>query len=90
MTEPTTTAAAKTAIKASKDVAEKVLPSVVDTTEIALDIPSKVVLKQPVIVIVSVLAGAALTAGGLFAYNKFRNRNAEKEDVADEMTVIHN
>lgn len=78
--------AARVATKAAKDAtdaAHGALPMVVETAELAMEIPSKVILNQKLIVAVSILAGAALGAGLLYGVNKFRNRNKETP-VVDE------
>jgi hypothetical protein len=66
--------AAKAAGAAAAAVSE-VLPTVVETTQIAAEVPTKIVLKQPLIVTAAVLAGVAAGAGALYGWNWFRNRN---------------
>lgn len=83
------TKAADKAIKAAVAVSET-LPTVVETAEVALEIPSKVVLNQRLVVVASVAAGAALGAAGLWGANKLRqhlavrklNRDIEAEEAA--------
>lgn len=88
MTEPTTATKTATSVaeraavgrsaKAAAD-ASNVLPTVVETAELAMEVPSKVVLNQKLVVIVSVVGGAALGAGILFGVNKLRERMANKK-----------
>lgn len=84
VTESTvSTATARAANKAGQKVLDAVeavstaAPQVVETSEVAASIvvPSKVILKQPLIVGVSVLAGAGLGAGILWGVQKIRTRN---------------
>lgn len=77
----TTTAVTSASKKASDKAiaavaaASETLPTVVETAEVALEIPSKVVLNQKLVVTVSLLAGVGVGAGALWGINKFRNRN---------------
>ncbi len=74
----TTTAAVNTAAKKAGVAASAVsdaLPTVIETAELALEVPVKVVLNQKLVVAVSMVGGAALGAGILFGINKWRNRN---------------
>lgn len=98
-TTTTTTSAARAANKAGKTIIDTVasagehtLPTVVETAEVALalDVPTKVVLNQRLIVIASVLGGAVLGAGVLYGVNRFRNRNktvlvANEDGSVDEI-----
>lgn len=81
MTTETTTASSKAAEKAVKAVAaaSETLPTVVETVEIAMDVPSKVVLNQRLIVIASVAGGAAAGAVGLWGVHKVRQRLAVRK-----------
>lgn len=75
--DKTTSAAVNKAAKAAAVTAAEVssvLPQVVETAEVAMEIPAKVVLNQKLIVVVSILGGAALGAGALYGVNWFRNR----------------
>lgn len=75
---PVTTAAVNKAAKAASVSAAAVssaLPTVVETAELAMQVPSKVVLNQRLVVLTATVAGAALGAGILFGVEKFRNRN---------------
>lgn len=87
----TTTAAAKTAEKTVKAVSET-LPTVVDTVELALDIPTKAVLSQKLVVTLSVAAGAAVGAGVLFGVNKFlssrRAKSQDKLEVPNDLSEL--
>jgi ABC-type proline/glycine betaine transport system permease subunit len=74
------------AAKAAGEVS-KALPTVVETAELAVEVPSKVMLNQKMIVAVSVVGGAVLGAGVLFGVNKLRERMAKKKvdgDVLEE------
>lgn len=57
----------------------KTLPTVVETAELAMEVPSKVVLNQKMVVAVSVVAGAALGVGVLFGAYKLRERMAKRK-----------
>jgi hypothetical protein len=92
MSETTTASAStKAAEKAIKAVAaaSETLPTVVETVEIAMDVPAKIVLNQRLVVIVTAVGGVTAGAAGLWAVNKLRQRLAVKklnrqidEDVA--------
>lgn len=96
-TPGTAASAAKnvTKVAVTKPVAEnvvdnlnKVLPTVVETAEVALEVPSKVVVNERLVFIVGVVAGAALGVGILVAVNKLRERNLrEKIKKAAEATI---
>lgn len=96
-TPATAATAAKTAAKVAvaKPVGEtvgdnlnKVLPTVIETAEVALEVPSKVVVNERLVFIVGVVAGAALGVGILFAVNKLRERNLrEKIKKAAEAAI---
>lgn len=83
----TTAPVAKAAAKAATEATNKVLPTVIDHTELALDIPSKVVLKQPLIVVASVAAGIALTSGSFYVWQKLKDRKAKKAALEIEENV---
>jgi hypothetical protein len=98
-TTETTTASAtsKAADKAIKAVAaaSETLPTVVETAEVAMTVPSKVVLNQKLIVIVTAVTAAAAGAGVLWGVTKFRNRNKVTVEVpnnvddANDITTNH-
>lgn len=77
----TTTVATSASKKATEKAiaavaaASDTLPTVVETAEVALEIPSKIVLNQKLVVVASVAIGTALGAGALYGVNKWRNRN---------------
>ena len=74
----TTTAVTNTTKKAADRTAAVVaetLPTVVETVEVAMEMPAKVVLNQKLVVTVAVIAGAGLGAGALWGVNKWRMRN---------------
>jgi hypothetical protein len=81
-----TTASTKSS-KAAEKVVENI-PAVVETVEVALEVPAKLAVKTPLIVVVSVLGGAALGAGGLWAVNKWRARKDEQVDVPDDISSL--
>jgi hypothetical protein len=93
MSETTTTVADKAAKKAVAAVTEQ-LPTVLETAELALEIPTKVALKTPVVVAVSVVAGTALGVAGLWGFNKLRTARAtkklEKKLATDEFDSTQN
>lgn len=80
MTTETTTASKKATEKAIAAVAaaSETLPTVVETAEVALEIPSKVVLNQRLVVGVGVVAGIALGVGGVFGYGKLKEIRARR------------
>lgn len=82
----TTNTATKTAAKAAAAVSET-LPTVVQTSEFALEVPTKVVLNQRMVVIAGVTAGIALGAGAVIGWNKFKAYKAKKDFQADVETV---
>jgi hypothetical protein len=85
VSEPTTAASTATsaASKRASAAADKAIPVVVETVEVVTELPAKVVLNQKLIVIASVLGGAALGAGALWGVNKWRNRNKVVVEVPD-------
>lgn len=92
-TSPATKAAiTRTANEAvAKAVADQALPLVTETAELAMEIPSKVVLNQKLVVVASVLAGAALGAGALYGAYKLRERKLKakvENAVAETVTAI--
>ncbi len=92
-TETATTAAGKTtdaavnkAAKAAAVTAAAVsetLPTVVETAEIAMEVPAKVVLNQKLVVTAAVVSGIAIGAVGLWGANKLRARLAAKKLEAE-------
>jgi hypothetical protein len=87
----TTTAAANTATKAAKKASEGLtdlvtdnsIPLVVEATELALEVPVRVVLNQKLVVSLSVLGGTALGAGILFGVQKLQARRLAKKHEAE-------
>lgn len=78
----TTTVATNTASKKATQAAVQAattaagnLPTVVETAELALEVPSKVVLSERWLVGAGVVVGAAMGAGIFYGVQKFRNRN---------------
>lgn len=69
-----TTATATAAKKTAEKVVE-IMPAVLETAEVAVQVPTKVALRTPTVVAVSLLAGAGLGAGVLWGVHKFRTRN---------------
>lgn len=59
--------------------ASETLPTVVETAEVAMEIPAKVVLNQKLIVTVSIFGGAAAGAGILWGVQKLRARLQAKK-----------
>jgi len=88
MTEPITSAAVKTAVKTVTD--NKVLPKVIETAELAVEVPSKLILNQKLVVVLSVVAGGALGAGVLYGVNKIRNHGKVLVPVEDNTTEVKN
>ncbi len=81
-TAPVTKAAKSVAEKAAKNAVEQtaaavseVAPVVSEVVEIAAVVPARIVMKTPLVVALSLTAGTALGATGLWAFNKFRNRS---------------
>lgn len=86
-------AATKSTVDSAAQHLNAVLPTVVETTDIALELPSKVVVNQRLVVIVGVVGGAVLGAGVLYAVNKWRDRSAKKKaekDLDDIVAVVEN
>lgn len=78
------TAAVNTSEKVVTRVAEKVadtdfVPTVVETAEVALKLPSKFVVSSKLVV--GVVAGAAIGAGAVYGVQKYRQRRALKKVV---------
>lgn len=94
----TTTAAVKTASKAAKAAAEELtdlvtdnsIPLVVEATELALEVPVKVVMSQKLVVSLSILGGTALGAGILFGVQNLQARRVAKkaELLSDEVDEV--
>lgn len=95
MTTENTTATARAANKAGRAIIDTVAeagnhitPAVVETAEVALalDLPTKVVVNQRLIVVGTAVASAAAGAGILWSVNKFRERRAKAklEKAVDE------
>jgi hypothetical protein len=82
VTTETTTAATKKAAEKVVAAAQESLPTVIETAELALEVPTKVIMKTPLVVAVSVAAGTALGVGGLILFTKVRTRLAEKKVAA--------
>lgn len=87
MSTETTTTAARAANKAGQKIidtvseaSDHVLPSVVETAEVAMafDVPTKVVLNQKLIVTAAFVGGGLATAGVLFGVKKFQAIKAKK------------
>lgn len=91
MTTETTTAATKSAdvvaSKASKAAAavSDSLPTVVDTVEVAMEVPAKVILNQKLVVTAVAVVGIAAGAAGLWGFQKLRARMAAKKLVQEMM-----
>lgn len=90
MSDPTAVATKATVKAAAKPVVEvvevvatdhlnKVLPTVVETSEVALELPSRVVVNQKLIFIVGVVSGVAVGVGVVFAVNKLRERSLRQK-----------
>ena len=87
----TTNTAVNKAAKAAGVTAAAVsetLPTVVETAELAMEVPTKVVLNQRLIVVASIVGGAALGAGILFGVQKLRDRKKNKVLVPDTIEDI--
>lgn len=78
-TVPDTTNTVNTASTKAAKAAVETVPVIVETVEVGLEVPAKVVLNQKLVVLASVLVGAGLTAGGYWGVNKWRSRNAAKK-----------
>lgn len=82
-----TTTAAKGANRAAKNIidavaaaSDSVSPTVVETTEtvLALDVPSKVIVNQRLIVAVTAVAAAGIGVAGVLGFQKIREVRARK------------
>jgi hypothetical protein len=87
VSETTNTVSTKTSKAAEKLVDN--LPAVVESVEVALEVPARVAVKTPLIVAVSLLGGAALGVGGVWAVNKWRSRKADSTvNVPDDISSL--
>lgn len=84
-TAPTAAAVNKATSKAGQTAAavSETLPAVVETVELAMEVPVKVALNQKLVITISILGGAALGAGILFGVQKFTTHRAEKKNLAE-------
>lgn len=95
MSETATSAVSSAAKKAAHTTATIVtdsLPTVLETAEVGVELPTVVALPQSLVVTLSVVAGIALGAGGLYGYNRWKNRNklvvaVEKPDAVEDESV---
>lgn len=93
---PTTAAANKATkvadpiVKSAVDGLNKTLPTVVETAEVAMQVPSKVVLNQKLIVTVSILGGAVLGAGALAAFSIWKQKRHIKKVAEETEKLVHN
>jgi hypothetical protein len=80
-TTPPVVATAPVVSKAAKAAAavSDTLPTVVETAEVAMEIPTKVVLNQKLIVTAGVVVGVALGVGATIGWNKFRAHQQTKK-----------
>jgi hypothetical protein len=82
-------AAAKSAAVKATDNLNTVLPTVVETTDAVLELPTKVVVNQRLVFLVGVVGGVALGAGAVYAVNKIMAaRTAKKVRDAAEAAVV--
>lgn len=83
----TSTTAKKAAEKTAAVVADT-LGTVVETTDVSLEIPAKVVVNKNLLVGAGVVVGISLGVAGVFGYNKLQEirakRKAEKIVVPDD------
>lgn len=90
----TTTAVANTASKKASQAAAAVseaLPTVVETVEMAVEVPAKVIVNQRLVVAAAVVGGAAVGAGILFGTQKFiQRRRVTKLHKLVEDVQTHN
>jgi hypothetical protein len=95
-TTTTTTEAAKAANKAGRAIIDSVAsagdsltPTVVETAEVALsvDVPTKLVVNQGVVVAAAFVGGVAVTAGAFFGWKKYQEYKNNKaiEKAAEEL-----
>jgi hypothetical protein len=88
---PDTTVPSAVIEKSAKKTAEKVadvLPAIVETTEVALEFPSKVVVNQKLLVAIGFFVGATVTAGGYFLGRKLEDIQAKRAEkkAKDELS----
>lgn len=83
--------AAKKAAHTTATIVTDTLPTVLETAEVGVELPTVVALPQSLVVTISVVAGVAIGVGGLYGFNRWRNRNkivvAVSKDVEDETVV---
>lgn len=81
-------AAAKAGVAAA--AVSEAMPVVVETADLALTVPAKVVLNQRLIVATALVGGAALGAGVFYGVNKFMNRNKVTLELPNQEKVGEN
>lgn len=87
VSSPTT----KKAVEKTAAVVADNLGTVAETVEVALEVPSKVVMNQKLVVAASVVVGTGLGVAGVFGYRKFQEfrRDRKIKKAADEMTSVN-
>lgn len=88
-TSSTTTTAVKAASKKAADTIAENLPTVVETTEVALEIPAKVVVNKSVLVVAGMVIGTAAGVAGYWGWQKIQaKRAANKVEVPDDASSL--
>lgn len=87
-TDAVVTKAAKAAARTA-DVVNETLPTVVETVEVAMEVPAKVVLNQKLVVTAAIVGGVAAGALGLWGAQKLRARLAAKRLEAELVNIAH-
>jgi len=77
--------------KAATTVASA-LPAVVETAELAVEVPSKVVVNNKLLIAVGVAVGTSLGVAGVIGWQKFQAKRAEKKanEVPDDASSLVN
>lgn len=71
---------------AEKIAADNVVPAIVETAEVAVKVPTKFVVSGKLLL--GVVAGTAIGAGGYYGFQKFREIRAKKKANAGIPDVI--
>lgn len=87
VTTSTSTVAVKTAAKLGKDAIDAVTPTILETSDLTIEIPKKVLLKQPAVIVISILVGGALVAGTVYGIKKIKAKRAAECTVEGEGPV---
>jgi hypothetical protein len=77
--ENTAVTATKKATSTAANVVASTVPAVIETAELAVEVPSKVALSNKLVVTAGVVFGTALGVAGVIGYQKFQAKRAAKK-----------